>query len=209
MNEVRTRCGVRFAICTTAVLLSVACSTAIAQNKLPAREQLKANGIEILPERLVQYAAQGDIVTVNLLIDAGLSVNAADPVRHVTALHNAAAQGHARIVQRLLELGADVNARDWWGVTPLIAAAGAGQVAIVSLLVQKGADVNVVPEKAPTALIAAIQQGSLKTVDLLLAAKAQIDLSDGVGQTPLSAAKLANRGEILTRLETISTGHPR
>jgi len=180
----------------------------VAQTKPSAVEQLTKIRIEIIPERLTQYAAQGDLVTVNLLIDAGLRVNSADPIRKATALHNASAQGHLRIVARLLELGADIDARDWHGVTPLIAAVYAGHTSIVQALLQKGADVNVVPEKAPTALIAAIQTGKLALVDMLLAANAKPAMPDGVGQTPLSAAKLATRHDIVGRIEAALSLRP-
>jgi len=45
-------------------------------------------------------------------------------------------------VKRLIEEGADVNARDKSGSTPLHCAAGMGSRAIVELLVAHGADVN-------------------------------------------------------------------
>lgn len=173
----------------------------LAQAKPSAVEQLIKIGIEITPERLTQYAAQGDLTTVSLLIDAGLPVNSADPIRKVTALHNASAQGHLRMVVRLLELGANIDARDWHGVTPLIAAVYAEKLSIVQQLLKNGANVNVVPEKAPTALIAAIQTGNLAIVNMLLDANARPDMSDGVSQTPLSAARLAQRDNIQERIE--------
>ena len=50
--------------------------------------------------------------------------------------------GHEAIVSLLLEKGADVNAKNNDGWTPLHWASENGHEAIVSLLLEKGADVN-------------------------------------------------------------------
>ena len=55
-------------------------------------------------------------------------------------LHWAAFYGHERVVQRLLEKGADVDSRDRYGHTPLSWAAWNGHEAVVKLLLEKGAE---------------------------------------------------------------------
>src|ERR1700733_9463781 len=58
-------------------------------------------------------------------------------------LHWAAFCGHERVVQRLLEKGADVESEDIYeGTTPLWWAAMKGHEAVVKLLLEKGADVE-------------------------------------------------------------------
>ncbi len=172
-----------------------------AVDKQAALAQLQSTGIAANSSRLVQYAALGDWATVSLLLDAGLKVNDREPRRRVTALHNAAAQGHARLAQRLLDLGADVKAQDWHGVTPLIAAVAGGHTKLVAMLLAKGSDVNVVPAAAPTALLCAVQRGDLAMVDLLLKAGAKADLPDVFGQSPLGAARLSAQAEVEARLQ--------
>jgi hypothetical protein len=57
-------------------------------------------------------------------------------------LHYAVRDGDLKEVRKLLDKGADVNARDKYGWTPLHEAASYGHLDIVKLLVERGADVN-------------------------------------------------------------------
>jgi hemoglobin len=56
---------------------------------------------------------------VRALVKAGADVNAPCGAKRCTPLHMAARRGHTAIAKALLELGADPNARDSAGVTPL------------------------------------------------------------------------------------------
>ncbi|MBI1734472.1 MAG: ankyrin repeat domain-containing protein [Candidatus Rokubacteria bacterium] len=56
------------------------------------------------------------------------------------ALHTAAIQGHADIVQRLIARGADVYAPRTDGATPLHTAAEGGKLDVVNRLLRAGAD---------------------------------------------------------------------
>lgn len=167
-----------------------------------AIQRLQASGIAPDATRLVQFAAQGDWALFNQLLEAGVKPGAAEPTRQVTALHNAAAQGHERIVTRLLALGVDVNAPDWHGNTPLIMAVHGGHGAIVQRLLQHGANPNVRPKAGPTALIAAIWQGNEKLLEQLLQAGANPAQPDGFEVSPLNAAQLAGRANLAARINT-------
>jgi ankyrin repeat protein len=158
--------------------------------------------VEATPASLVQYAGQGDATTVSLLVEAGVSARSVDAVRATTPLHAAAAQGHMRVAERLIVLGADVNARDWHGATPLVNAAAAGSLPLVRALLRSGARVDVVPSAAPTALIAAVQRGDAQLVEELLAAGASPHLPDAFGTTPADAARRARRSALQARLES-------
>ena len=59
-----------------------------------------------------------------------------------TALHKAAERSQADEVTRLLEQGADVEARDQFGRTALYVAASRGHFVIVKRLLEAGADVG-------------------------------------------------------------------
>ena len=184
-----------------ALALLLHAAPALGMDRDGAQAQLKATGIAAVPAALVQYAALGDSATVLLLVEAGVSVNQSESLRQVSALHNAAAQGHLRLAQRLLELGARVDAEDWNGVTPLIGAVAGGHRKVVELLLARGGNANALPHRAPTALICAIELGEPALVEVLLKAGASAALADAFGRTPLAAAALGGRSEIVKRLE--------
>jgi glutaminase len=66
---------------------------------------------------LCTAANSGDESTVRQIIDVGIDVNQADYDLR-TALHIAACENNYEIVRMLLEEGADILAKDRWGVTP-------------------------------------------------------------------------------------------
>lgn len=84
-------------------------------------------------------ATKGDTEQVLTLLHDGTDVNTAFPIVKTRPLMVAAAFGHVDTVKVLLDAGADVNAKDLTGWTPLHAAAFNGNLQIVRLLLEKGA----------------------------------------------------------------------
>jgi len=84
------------------------------------------------------------------------------------ALRRAAEQGSTARVQRALARGADVNARNRWGGTPLHVAASRGHVAVAELLIARGADVNALDRDNETPLHGAVRNGHPAMTRLLL-----------------------------------------
>jgi hypothetical protein len=80
-----------------------------------------------------QRPGGGDIVRV--LVRAGAQVNTAIGAKRCTALHMAARRGNPEVAQALLDCGADLNARDKSGDTPLQRAKNCRKTAVASLLV--------------------------------------------------------------------------
>jgi ankyrin repeat protein len=90
------------------------------------------------------------------------------------ALIDAARQGDLKQVQNLLDGGADINTRGYYGATPLMAASSAGNFDVVKLLLGQGADLNAKNNKGSTALRLASEKGHIKIVELLKARGARV-----------------------------------
>ncbi len=104
------------------------------------------------------------------------------------ALIKAADKGDSKVVEALLDSGADINARDEQNQTALHKAASGGHTPIVKLLLERGADVNAKNLFGQTSLLAPLYRGSLDAVRALLDAGADVEArSELSGQTPLLA----------------------
>lgn len=85
----------------------------------------------------------GHLDVVNALLGAHADPNTpSNNIQQVAPLHSAVAAKHYEIAARLIESGANVNAKQQDGFTPLHGAAQNGDARIVELLLQHGADVN-------------------------------------------------------------------
>lgn len=85
-----------------------------------------------------------------LLQRGGAQVNAADNVKRCTALHMAARRGNVEAIGALLDCGADIEARDSAGDTPLRRAVNCNKVDAAKLLLERGADPHSQGSKALT-----------------------------------------------------------
>jgi ankyrin repeat protein len=117
----------------------------------------------------------------------------------------AAAVGDVRIMQMLVEKGADPMLATEEKVTPLMAAAGLGRrvnghmdrtateekeaLEAVKFLVELGADVHASTETGLTAMHGAAYTGGNTIVRFLAERGAQVDVQDKFGQTPLTIAQ--------------------
>jgi len=105
-----------------------------------------------------------------------------------TALIDAAADGNIEVVKQLLAAGANVNAKNKWGGTPLHWAARGGHKEIVELLIAKGANVNAKNDEDGTPLHLAADRGHTEVVELLITKGADVNAKDDEGETPLDQA---------------------
>jgi Ankyrin repeats (3 copies) len=131
-----------------------------------------------------------------------LSQDAADIVSEASA----SLGGYEKIVELLLNRGADVNAQGGHYGNALQAASYGGHEKIVELLLKRGADVNTQGGEYGNALQAASYGGHEKIVELLLNRGADVNAQGGYYGNALQAASsrghekivepLLNRGEV-------------
>jgi ankyrin repeat protein len=116
-----------------------------------------------------------------------------------TPLHYAATYGSVDSVRVLLERGADPNARNRAGATPLIY--GAYNIDRAHLLVEKGADVNAHAQNGVTPLmVAASVHGNMATVRYLLGKGADVKATRANGADALQTAALKSEPEAVKLL---------
>jgi ankyrin repeat protein len=101
---------------------------------------------------------------------AVLALPCAGPAQAEPALVGAAARGDLASIRRLLDAGADVNARDARRRNAVLAATQGGHEAAARLLIERGADVNAQDEIDDSAFLLAGARGHTGIVRAALAA---------------------------------------
>uniref|UniRef100_F7ABL7 Ankyrin repeat domain 23 n=1 Tax=Equus caballus TaxID=9796 RepID=F7ABL7_HORSE len=110
------------------------------------------------------------------------------PQLHRTALHWACLKGHSQLVNKLLEAGATVDARDLLERTPVFWACRGGHLDILKLLLNKGAQVNAQDKIRSSPLHVAVRTGHSDCLEHLIACGAHINAQDKEGDTGLHEA---------------------
>lgn len=116
------------------------------------------------------------------------------PERRQQLLFEAARLGRTDMIDPLLKAGADINAYDDRGFTPLILAAYNGQLAMVETLITKGADAcRPDRDQGNTAQMGVAFKGEDGIAARLLKAGCDVNARNRAGQTALMMASLFNR----------------
>ena len=145
---------------------------------------------------LVEAARHGDLDRIRGLLALGTDPDR--PISNASALAHAARGGHAKVVELLLESGADIGGGN--GLSPLACAAREGQDEIVRLLIERGADIEGDTGGPGTALFQASGKGLPSTVRLLLDLGAAVDAKTEKRATPLLIAAADGHLDVVVQL---------
>jgi hypothetical protein len=157
-----------------------------------AQWRLKQLKIDFDPSELRSRILRDDADAVKLLLDAGV------PVETEGAIHTAVDHGNGKIVQILIDAGADVNSLGPYKQSLLMSATTRPE--ITKILLAAKADPNIVNEYKIGPLAAAAEQGQLEVVKMLLAAGAKVKQRDPSGGTALMVAVLRGYKEVVQTL---------
>ncbi|KAK6500072.1 hypothetical protein TWF481_010430 [Arthrobotrys musiformis] len=139
---------------------------------------------------LVSHAVRSNSKdVVGFLIDKGADLEGVDDTDYGrTALFYAAKQGNEGSVRALVEAGADLEAHDKNGDTPLSVSARDNHKAVVEFLLNRGAYIETKNKYGRTPLFIAAQRGHVEIVGLLVHNGANLETSDNRYRTPRSIA---------------------
>lgn len=116
------------------------------------------------------------------------------------ALLRAARSGDAAALEASLQEGADPNAQDPGGRTPLLEAVAAGRIPAMRVLLRRGARPDVASASGRTPLVEAAEKGRADAARVLIEAGADLNRSQrGVG-SPLEAAERAGHNDVAALL---------
>jgi hypothetical protein len=102
----------------------------------------------------------------------------------------------------LLQQGADVNAKDAMGVTPLHLAVQSEDSMLATILLEKGANIHARTQQGETPLHVVAAQGRLGMAEVLVVHGADVNAADNLGRLPLKLATLQNHQPLAHWLRT-------
>ena len=168
----------------------------------PVLAQAKSDGTEFLN---AVRERDGTKATELLAKPGAVVVNTREYTSGETPLHVVAQRRDLTWLKFLLNKGADPDAHDKAGVTPLQIAVGLGWTEGVEALVAGGAAVDNRNAIGETPLIAAVHRRDLALVKVLLDAGADPDRTDNSGRTAREYAALMGSGPMAEAIGAAST----
>ncbi|KAL8762366.1 MAG: hypothetical protein Q9184_001628 [Pyrenodesmia sp. 2 TL-2023] len=149
---------------------------------------------------IVRAAQAGSVMEVEMLLNSGAEVEAVHQQSGRTALAVASHCGNDRVLQLLLQYGADVNTRDASSYSPLHLACMRGHYRVVALLLQERVRIDEPGPNDETPLWIAAEKGYIELAELLLQTRAKVNARDRKRLcTPLHVSA-ANGNEAMAEL---------
>ena len=140
---------------------------------------------------LIMAAEEEKTDVVSLLLDQGANIDATSGHLLHVVIRYSEWKSAIPIIDLLLEKGADLEAQDHGGQTPLVVAIRSLNFEIVRFLLERGADLEAKDRQGQTPLMVAVQEFPRVAVGLLkflLENGANLEAKDNNGHTPLVIA---------------------
>jgi uncharacterized protein len=146
--------------------------------------------VEEASELLLEATKTNDLANVVTALEQGADIETKEPLGAMTPLIIASTNGSTEIATYLIEMGADVNATNKQGVTPLIGAALNGHADLVALLAPHTTNLDQLSgmRYKENALHLAARDGHTAVIAALLEAGADINALEGTRSTALMYA---------------------
>ena len=163
----------------------------------PALDVMQAGG---RPSHFQRAIVAGCTQVVGVMVrDRGSSLQLPDTVL-ITAIQQAPPTSLVRMIGRLIAAGANINARDADGQSPLAAAIALEQPVVAKYLVDAGADVNAATLNDSFPLVEASKKGYDHLVAQLIINGADLNQRDSLGRTALLVAVAHGRHRLVDSL---------
>jgi len=164
----------------------------------PTDINLSQGGVPILNKAII---INRDIFAERLIVaGANLNIRSNNYGGGDFPLMLASRKNNARIVEILIDYGADINYTDTMGITALMAASTSNRPDIVNILLNRGANIDFISYIGETALFKAVILERENIVDILLNRGANVNIRNIHGDTALMKAVLNGNKNIVIKL---------
>lgn len=155
----------------------------------------------VAEQKFIEALEKGDLDTVDVMLSSG-EARVTQPLNDYSSqpIHMAAGRGNPALIDLLVRHGADVNAADKDGDTPLMEAAKGNRPEALEKLIALGAERNTRAKSGMTALFNSAMEGKLKIVEILTDSGADVNIGTDSGLTPIFAAALRGHLEVARHL---------
>lgn len=155
-------------------------------------------------DQLIFACFNGHYLDAQELLAAGVSVNCQGIIK-TTPLNAAVTHSHFKVVDLLLDLGADINFESdeilSFSRTPLAVACKYGNLEMASYLLERGADIDLMSGIYGNPIHAAIKSNNLILLEFLIDNGASLEAKHGVCfDTPICKAAKLNHTEAVKLL---------